>query len=73
MPESIAVGDMGAYPSRGESPVYIAGRVTRVLPGGWLVKSTAGVLSRETILLPMRNDAESESAIRAILGLPTPK
>jgi hypothetical protein len=66
----IEPGDMVAFPVEG---IYVTGRVTRVLPGGWLVKTPEGHLSRETIVLPMRNAEESEALVRLIAGLPNLK
>jgi len=68
MTRAIEPGDMVAFPVEG---IYVTGRVTRLLPGGWLVKSPEGHLSRQTVVLPMRTPAESENLIRVIAGLPT--
>lgn len=68
--KAIEPGDMVAYAVDG---IYVTGRVTRLLPGGWLVKSPEGHLSRETVVLPMRTPAESESVVRTIAGLPPAK
>lgn len=62
----IEPGDMVAFPVEG---IYVTGRVTRILPGGWLVKTPEGHLSRQTIVVPMRNAEESEALIRLIAGL----
>lgn len=70
MNKPIEPGDMVAFPVEG---IYVTGRVTRVLPGGWLVKTPEGHLSRETIVLPMRNAEESEALVRLIAGLPNLK
>lgn len=70
MNKPIEPGDMVAFPVEG---IYVTGRVTRLLPGGWLVKTPEGHLSRETVLIPMRNERESESLVRLIAGLPNDK
>lgn len=66
----IEPGDMVAFPVEG---IYVTGRVTRILPGGWLVKTPEGYLSYETIVIPMRDAEESESLVRLIAGLPNTK
>lgn len=70
MARAIEPGDMVAYPVDG---IYVTGRVTRLLPGGWLVKSPEGYLSRQTVVLPMRTAEESEAVVRTIAGLPPAK
>lgn len=66
----IEPGDMVAFPVNG---IYVTGHVTRILPGGWLVKTPEGYLDRQTVVLPMRDAEESEAVVRLIAGLPNPK
>lgn len=70
MSRAIEVGDMIAFPISG---IYVTGRVTRLLPKGYLVKTAKeGWLCDvdRSEAMPMRNEAESEAVIRVIAGLP---
>jgi hypothetical protein len=63
MRNRIAVGDTVAFPVDG---IYVTGRVTRLLPAGWLVKTVEGRLSRQVAVFPMRTPEEAAALIHWI-------
>lgn len=66
--KAIVPGDMVAFPIES---IYVTAQVTRLLPKGFLVKTTHGLLHdvvREDVV-PCRDQAESDALVRRIAGM----